>query len=87
MELGKRFFPRCSGVLDEIMDDEEGTFGMVWTATAEEQFVRKRRYQELQDIVSKAFSEDKQQNELSPFPAPSSSPAAIGGIGAKLTRK
>ncbi|CAA7402905.1 unnamed protein product [Spirodela intermedia] len=87
VELGKRFFPRCSKVLDKIMDDEEVGFGTVWTATEEEQFLRKRRFQELQDIVGKAFSKDKQENDRSAFPPSSSASTAIGGIRAKPTRK
>ncbi|VAH99651.1 unnamed protein product [Triticum turgidum subsp. durum] len=55
VELGKRFFPRCSNVLDKIMDDENASLER--EASSE----RKRRFHDLQDTLLKAFSEDKDE--------------------------
>ncbi|XP_078432003.1 BTB/POZ domain and ankyrin repeat-containing protein NPR1-like [Wolffia australiana] len=92
VELGKRYFPLCSKVLDKITDDEGANNGTAWTATTEEQFMRKRRYHEIQEIVSKAFSVDKQESDLSALcssssSSSSSSSTALAGIGRKLRRK
>jgi regulatory protein NPR1 len=61
VELGKRFFPRCSKVLDKIMDDE---MELVTTGrdTSNE---KKRMFHDLQDVLLKAFSEDKEEFDRS----------------------
>uniref|UniRef100_A0A453E5P5 BTB domain-containing protein n=3 Tax=Aegilops tauschii subsp. strangulata TaxID=200361 RepID=A0A453E5P5_AEGTS len=57
VKLGKRYFPRCSNVLDKIMDDEPELASLGRDASSE----RKRRFHDLQDTLLKAFSEDKEE--------------------------
>lgn len=62
VELGKRFFPRCSEVLNKIMDaDDLSEIAYMGNDTAEERQLKKQRYRELQEILSKAFTEDKEE--------------------------
>jgi regulatory protein NPR1 len=57
VDLGKRFFSSCSKVLDRITNDEiELAFLGRDTSTE-----KKRRFQNLQDVLKKAFSEDKEE--------------------------
>jgi regulatory protein NPR1 len=74
VELGKRFFPRCSNVLDKIMDDEIETAAFVRDTSME----RKRRFHDLQDVLQKAFSEDKEEFDRSA--RSSSSSSTIGAV-------
>ncbi|XP_027065334.1 BTB/POZ domain and ankyrin repeat-containing protein NPR1 isoform X1 [Coffea arabica] len=62
VELGKRFFPRCSDVLNKIMDaDDLSEIAYMGNETPEERQLKKQRYLELQEVLTKAFSEDKQE--------------------------
>lgn len=57
VELGKRFFPSCSKVLDRIMDDEPELASLRRDTSTE----KKMRFRELQDVLEKTFSEDKEE--------------------------
>ncbi|KAJ8766937.1 hypothetical protein K2173_011755 [Erythroxylum novogranatense] len=62
VELGKRFFPRCSEVLNRIMDaDDLSELAYLGNDTPEERLLKRQRYTQLQDILSKAFNEDKEE--------------------------
>ncbi|XP_047330016.1 BTB/POZ domain and ankyrin repeat-containing protein NPR1-like [Impatiens glandulifera] len=62
VELGKRFFPRCSREIDKIMDAEDlSELARLENETEEDRQVKKRRFMELQEIVGKAFVEDKEE--------------------------
>ncbi|KAI3714552.1 hypothetical protein L6452_21508 [Arctium lappa] len=61
VELGKRFFPRCSEVLNKIVDAE----GHQWIDTPEERELKKQKYLEAQETLNKAFNEDKEEFEKS----------------------
>ncbi|PHT43012.1 Regulatory protein NPR1 [Capsicum baccatum] len=62
VELGKRFFPRCSEVLNKIMDaDDLSEIAYMGNDTPEERELKKQRYMELQEILTKAFTEDKEE--------------------------
>ena len=54
VELGKRFFPRCSSVLDKLMDGESEPLGRDTPS-------KKRWFHDLQDLFLKAFDEDKEE--------------------------
>lgn len=82
VEVGKRFFPRCSKVLDTIMDDEAEMASLGRDTSAE----KKRRFHDLQDLVQKAFSEDKEENDRSAARSPSSSTTTTS-IGAVRPRR
>ncbi|NP_001152107.2 BTB/POZ domain and ankyrin repeat-containing protein NPR1 [Zea mays] len=83
VEVGKRFFPRCSKVLDTIMDDEAEMASLGRDTSAE----KKRRFHDLQDLVQKAFSEDKEENDRSAARSPSSSSTTTTSIGAVRPRR
>ncbi|XP_043706034.1 BTB/POZ domain and ankyrin repeat-containing protein NPR1-like [Telopea speciosissima] len=79
VELGKRFFPRCSDVLNKIMDaDDLSELAYVGNDTPEERQLKKRRYMELQDILTKAFNEDKEEFDKSAAISSSSSTTSLG---------
>lgn len=74
VELGKRFFPRCSEVLNKIMDaDDLSQLAYLGHDTPAERLVKKRRYMELQEVLSKAFNEDKEEIGRSALSSSSSS--------------
>ncbi|XP_048133753.1 BTB/POZ domain and ankyrin repeat-containing protein NPR1-like isoform X2 [Rhodamnia argentea] len=79
VELGKHFFPRCSSVLDKIMDADDCTqLAFLDNGTPEEQLLKRRRFTEIQEAISKAFNEDKEEFEkshVSSFSSSSSSGA------------
>ncbi|XWS17424.1 hypothetical protein CRYUN_Cryun33cG0066200 [Craigia yunnanensis] len=78
VELGKRFFPRCSEVLNKIMDaDDLSQLACGGNDTPEERLVKRRRYMELQDVLSKAFHEDKEEFDRSTISSSSSSSKSI----------
>jgi regulatory protein NPR1 len=76
VELGKCFFPRCSKVLDKIMDDETEMASLGRDTSTE----KKRRFHDLQDLVQKAFSEDKEENNRSARSSSSSSTTSVGAV-------
>ncbi|WCJ42705.1 BTB/POZ domain and ankyrin repeat-containing protein NPR1 [Euphorbia peplus] len=73
VELGKRYFPRCSEVLNRIVDASDfGQLSYVRNDTPEEQQRKKQRYMELQEDLCNAFNEDKQEFEKSAVASSSS---------------
>ncbi|PAN32730.1 hypothetical protein PAHAL_5G508000 [Panicum hallii] len=76
VELGKRFFPRCSKELDQIMDDETELASLGGETSTE----KKRRFHDLQDVLQKAFSEDKEENDRSARSSSSSSTTSMGAV-------
>lgn len=78
MELGKRFFPRCSAVINKIMDND-GISQLTCSGneTPEEQLQKKQKRMELEEAVSKAYTEDKEESDRSSMLS-SSSVASIG---------
>nr|AFQ23179.1 NPR-1 [Morus alba var. multicaulis]AGI03909.1 NPR1 [Morus alba var. multicaulis] len=83
VELGKRFFPRCSEVLNKIMDAEDlSLLAYLGHDTPTERLVKKRM--ELQEVLSKAFDEDKEEIDWSAI-ASSSSSTSIVRPGGKLS--
>ncbi|KAF5748469.1 regulatory protein NPR1 isoform X1 [Tripterygium wilfordii] len=74
VELGKQFFPRCSEVLNRIMDaDDLSQLAYLGDDTPKERLVKRQRYMELQQVLSKAFSEDKEDFDKSAISSSSSS--------------
>ncbi|XP_022732648.1 BTB/POZ domain and ankyrin repeat-containing protein NPR1 [Durio zibethinus] len=74
VELGKRFFPRCSEVLNKIMDaDDLSELACGGNDTPEDRLVKRQRYMELQDLLSKAFHEDREEFDRSAISSSSSS--------------
>ncbi|XP_051128968.1 BTB/POZ domain and ankyrin repeat-containing protein NPR1 [Andrographis paniculata] len=71
VELGHRYFPNCSQVLDKFMEDDLPDAIYLEKGTDEEQRMKRLRFMELKDEVQKAFTKDKAELHLSGF---SSSP-------------
>ncbi|KAH0449129.1 hypothetical protein IEQ34_022929 [Dendrobium chrysotoxum] len=74
VELGKRFFPRCSDVLNQFMDDDVTDLTSSGHNSSE---YRMRRYMELQDVLAKAFTEDKEEFDRSSLSSSSSSTSVV----------
>lgn len=92
VELGKRFFPRCSEVLNKIMDNDdlsELAYLGEDTPDSDDRQLKKQRYMELQQVLSKAFMEDKEEFHKSCNLSSSSSSSSIGVVkpNGKLTLK
>lgn len=74
VEIGKRFFPRCSEVLNKIMDcDDMSHITYTGDDTAEVRLTKRKRYMEIQEVLRKAFDEDKQEFDRSGISSSSSS--------------
>lgn len=87
VELGKRFFPRCSAVLDQIMDCEDLTqLACGEEDTPEKRLQKKQRYMEIQEILTKAFTEDNLELGKSSLTASASSTSKSTG-GKRSNRK
>ncbi|XAR52815.1 hypothetical protein NMG60_11021093 [Bertholletia excelsa] len=74
---GRRFFPHCSEVLDNFLDDDMPDAFFLEKGSAEEQRIKRMRFMELRDDVLKAFDKDKAERKwpgLSPSSSSSSSP-------------
>ncbi|KAK4761908.1 hypothetical protein SAY87_029792 [Trapa incisa] len=78
VELGKRFFPRCSSVINKIMDNGDiSELTCTGNETPEEQLKKKQKRMELQEAVIKAFSADKEESDRSSSMLCSSSLASV----------
>lgn len=78
MELGKRFFPRCSDVLNKIMDaDDISELAYLGKDTPEERVLKRQRYMELQEVLNKAFNEDKEEFDRSTLSSSASSTSRV----------
>ncbi|WJX24214.1 hypothetical protein P8452_13345 [Trifolium repens] len=74
VELGKRFFPRCSEVLNKILDtDELSQLACMSNDSPEDRQAKRRRYVELQEVLNKVFHEDKEEYDRSAISSSSSS--------------
>ncbi|KAH7851271.1 hypothetical protein Vadar_009351 [Vaccinium darrowii] len=81
VELGKLFFPRCSEVLDDMVDNDLTELVFMPNETQEERQLKKQRYTELKEDITRAFREDKEEiNRLIHVPSSSSS-TSIRGVG------
>nr|AHF20180.1 ankyrin-repeat protein [Musa acuminata AAA Group] len=73
VELGRRYFPHCSQVLDKFLEDDLPDVFYLQKGTPDEQKVKKLRFCELKEDVRKAFSKDKAGSLLSGLSSSSSS--------------
>ena len=67
VELGRRYFPNCSQVLDKILEDDLSNGFDVFhqqNVSPDEQKVKKMRLGELKEDVRKAFSKDTADNSV-----------------------
>ena len=65
VEMGRRFFPHCSEVLDKFMLDEFPDLVYLDDGTPEEQIVKRTRFIELKEDVQRAFTKDKAEHPSS----------------------
>lgn len=62
VELGKRFFPRCSAVLNKIMDrDDYPEIARLGNGFPDDCPLKKQRRMEIEEVLTKAFTEDKEE--------------------------
>ncbi|GKV44261.1 hypothetical protein SLEP1_g51458 [Rubroshorea leprosula] len=85
VELGRRYFPHCSEVLDRFMEDDLQELFYLDTGTPEEQRIKRTRFMELKEDVQKAFNKDKAEISRSGLSSSSSSTSLKNAIG-KLRR-
>ncbi|KMZ76372.1 NPR1-1 protein [Zostera marina] len=64
VELGKKYFPHCSEVLNRFMEDDiiDTNSFINDDDTLGEQSIKRKRYHEIKEDVLKAFSKDKKHN-------------------------
>ncbi|KAL0798412.1 hypothetical protein Bca101_053587 [Brassica carinata] len=62
VEYGKRFFPRCSALLDQIAHCEAlGILAFVEKDTPENRLAKRQKYMEIQESLLMAFSKDNEE--------------------------
>lgn len=73
VEMGRRYFPHCSEVLDKFMEDDLPDLFYLEKGTQEEQRVKRTRFIELKEDVNEAFNKDKAEFSRSGISSSSSS--------------
>ncbi|CAA0808426.1 Regulatory protein NPR3 [Striga hermonthica] len=83
VDTGRRFFPNCSEVLDQLLEDD--TLGplLLEKGSPEEQRAKRMRYMELKQDVMKAFNKDIAEKKWTGLSMPSS----CSNNSAKVDRK
>ncbi|XP_062215006.1 BTB/POZ domain and ankyrin repeat-containing protein NPR3-like [Phragmites australis] len=87
VELGRRYFPHCSDVLDKFLNEESTDLIFLETGTPEDQRVKRMRFSELKEDVRKAFTKDKAAVAAIVPSASSSSSPRYEGRGRQWNRK
>lgn len=78
VELGRRYFPHCSDVLDKFLNEESTDLIFLETGSSEDQRVKRMRFSELKEDVRKAFTKDKAVAAIASSASSSSSPRSEG---------
>ncbi|KAK1375701.1 Regulatory protein NPR4 [Heracleum sosnowskyi] len=74
VEIGRRYFPNCSEVLDKFMlDDLHDESLFLGKGSVEEQDIKKQRFVELKEDLQKAFTKDRAELNRSGLSSPTSS--------------
>ncbi|KAM0974882.1 hypothetical protein ACFX2C_017995 [Malus domestica] len=88
--LSRAVFPRCSEVLNKIMDgDDISQLQYTRNDTPELRLTKRRKYMELQEVLTQAFDKDNEEFDRSGISSSSSS-TSIGVVrsnGGKITIK
>ncbi|KAE8719983.1 Regulatory protein NPR4 [Hibiscus syriacus] len=79
VEMGRRYFPHCSEVLDKFMEDDLPDLFYFETGTSEEQTKERTRFRELKEDVQKAFNKDKAEFNCNSLSSSSSSSSLRDG--------
>ncbi|RZS10259.1 hypothetical protein BHM03_00041452 [Ensete ventricosum] len=83
VQLGMRFFPRCSNIINKILCDDLSELSIVERVDTEE---RKNRYNEILEEMKKAFTEDKKKFDGSASASSSSSSKSARAVRAKVAK-
>uniref|UniRef100_A0A6M2EZU8 Uncharacterized protein n=1 Tax=Populus davidiana TaxID=266767 RepID=A0A6M2EZU8_9ROSI len=86
VEMGRRYFPSCSEVLDKFMEDDLPDLFFLEKGTPDEQRIKRTRFMELKEDVQKAFNKDKAVINRSVLSSSSSSSSLKDGVGNKLRK-
>ncbi|CAK9165132.1 unnamed protein product [Ilex paraguariensis] len=86
VEMGRRYFPHCSEVLDKFMEDDLPDLFYLEKGTLDEQRIKRTRFIELKKDVQRAFSKDKAEHQRSALSSSSSSSSLKGGINYKARK-
>lgn len=86
VEMGQRYFPHCSEVLDKFVEDDLQDLFLLENDTKDEQRVKRMRFLELKDDVQKAFTKDKAEFSRSGLCSSSSSSSFKEGVKYKLRK-
>ncbi|KAI3878297.1 hypothetical protein MKX03_021757 [Papaver bracteatum] len=79
VDFGKRYFPRCSNVLNKIVDTKDLLdLADLKNGSQEEQQLKKKRFLEIQDSLKDAFDKDKVEFDQCKANSASSSSASKG---------
>ena len=80
VELGRRYFPNCSEVLDKIFSEESIDSACFKCCNAEDKQIKRTRFCQLKDEVLKALDKDKAAAAAITSTASSSSTSRYGGM-------
>lgn len=86
VEMGRRYFPHCSEVLDKFMEDDLPDLFYLEKGTPDEQRIKRRRFMELKNDVQKAFNKDKAESSRSGLSSSSSSSSPKDGLNYKVRK-
>jgi hypothetical protein len=86
VEMGRRYFPSCSEVLDKFMEDDLPDLFYLEKGTPDEQRIKRTRFMELKEDVHRAFTKDKAEINLTGLSSSSSSSSLKDGISNKLRK-
>ncbi|KAJ6294437.1 hypothetical protein OIU76_022499 [Salix suchowensis] len=86
VEVGRRYFPNCSEVLDKFMEDDLPDLFYLEKGTPDEQRIKRTRFMELKEDVQRAFTKDKAEINRSGLSSSSSSSSLKDGISNKLRK-
>lgn len=87
VEMGRRYFPHCSEVLDKFLEDDHPDLFFLQKGTPDEQKIKRMRFCELKEDVLKAFSKDKAESVRAAGFSSSSSSSSPSQKQHKATRK
>ena len=86
VEMGRRYFPNCSEVLDKFMEDDLPDLFFLEKGTSDEQRIKRTRFMELKEDVQKAFNKDKAESNRSVLSSSSSSSSLKDAVGNKFRK-
>nr|XP_010942675.1 BTB/POZ domain and ankyrin repeat-containing protein NPR2 isoform X1 [Elaeis guineensis] len=79
VDLGRRYFPHCSQVLDKFLEQDLPDLCYLQKGTPDEQKIKRMRFCELKEDVRKAFNKDKAEIVRSGLSSSSSSSSSLKG--------